>query len=150
MGSIVRQSGKYKAVVRKKGHRHIYEIFDKLSDARSFINRVESEIQQKKFKDISEAANTSLRTVLHRYIREKLQNKKDKKRERSKFNVILRHDIVKRMLEVQSSTISIYGSKCETTYAGLEKVPLVLPLDTLFILIKTRILAFILYLLSQK
>ena len=100
MGSIVRQSGKYKAVVRKKGHRHIYEIFNKLSDARSFINKVESDIQQMKYKDISEAANTSLRTVLHRYIREKLQNKKDKKRERSKFNVILRHDICRRMLSV--------------------------------------------------
>ena len=47
MGSIVRQSGKYKAVVRKKGHRHIYEIFNKLSDARSFINKVESDIQLK-------------------------------------------------------------------------------------------------------
>ena len=37
MGSIVRQSGKYKAVVRKKGHRHIYEIFDKISDAQSYL-----------------------------------------------------------------------------------------------------------------
>lgn len=109
MGSIVRQSGKYKAVVRRKGHRHIYEIFDKLSDARSFINKVESDIQQKKFKDISEAANTSLRIVLHRYIREKLQHKQDKKRERSKFNVILRHDIVKRMLaELRTSDFAKY------------------------------------------
>ena len=39
MGTIVRQSGKYKAVVRRKGHRHIYEIFNKLSDARSFMIR---------------------------------------------------------------------------------------------------------------
>ena len=46
MGTIVRQSGKYKAVVRRKGHRHIYEIFDKLSDARSFINKVFSGISQ--------------------------------------------------------------------------------------------------------
>ena len=35
MGTIVRQSGKYKAVVRRKGHRYIYEIFDKLSDTTS-------------------------------------------------------------------------------------------------------------------
>ena len=39
MGTIVRQSGKYKAVVRRKGHGHIYETFDKISDARSFIIR---------------------------------------------------------------------------------------------------------------
>ena len=109
MGSIVRQSGKYKAVVRRKGHRHIYEIFNKLSDARSFINKVESDIQQKEFKDISEANNTSLRVVLHRYIREKLQHKQDKKRERSKFNAILRHDIVKIMLgELRTSDFAKY------------------------------------------
>ena len=40
MGTIVRQSGKYKAVVRRKGHGHIYEIFDKLSDARSLSYKI--------------------------------------------------------------------------------------------------------------
>ena len=98
MASLTKYRGRWKASIRRKGHRPIYETFDKISDAHSFINKVESDIQQKKFKDISEANNTSLRTVLHRYIREKLQNKKDKKRERSKFNVILRHDICRRML----------------------------------------------------
>ena len=76
MASLTKYRGRWKVSVRRKGHRGIYETFDKISDARSFINKVESEIQQKKFKDISEATNTSLRTVLHRYIREKLQNKK--------------------------------------------------------------------------
>ena len=40
MGTIVRQSGKYKAVVRRKGHRHIYEIFDKISDAPSLSYKI--------------------------------------------------------------------------------------------------------------
>ena len=35
---------------------------------------------------------------MHRYIREKIENKKDKKRERSKLNVILRHTIVNHTL----------------------------------------------------
>ena len=86
MASLKKYRGRWSVKIRRKGHRGIYETFDKISDARSFINKVESEIQQKKFKDISEANNTSLRIVLH---------KQDKKRERSKFNVILRHDIVK-------------------------------------------------------
>ena len=83
MASLKKYRGRWSVKIRRKGHRGIYETFDKISDARSFINKVESDIVQQKYKDISEAANTTLRTVLHRYIREKLQNKKDKKRERS-------------------------------------------------------------------
>ena len=109
MASLTKYRGRWTASIRRKGHRPIYETFNKISDARSFINKTESEIVQKKFKDISEAANTSLRTVLHRYIREKLQNKKDKKRERSKFNVILRYDICRRMLaELRTSDFAKY------------------------------------------
>jgi len=109
MASLTKYRGRWKASVRRKGHRPIYETFDKISDARSFINKVESDIVQQKYKDISEAANTSLRTILHRYIREKLKDKADKKRERSKFNVILRHDIVKRMLaELRTSDFAKY------------------------------------------
>ena len=40
MGTIVKQSGKYKAVVHRKGHRHIYEIFDKISDAPSLSYKI--------------------------------------------------------------------------------------------------------------
>ena len=109
MATLRKRKGKWTVEIRRKGHRKIYATFVQKSDARSFINKTESDIQQSKFKDISEAANTSLRTVLHRYIREKLQNKKDKKRERSKFNVILRHDICRRMLsELRTSDFAKY------------------------------------------
>ena len=73
MASLTKYRGRWKASIRRKEHRPIYETFNKISDARGFINKVESDIQQQKYKDISEATNTSLRTVLHRYIREKLQ-----------------------------------------------------------------------------
>ena len=109
MASLKKYRGRWSVKIRRKGHRGIYETFDKISDARSFINKVESDIVQQKYKDISEAANTTLRTILHRYIREKLKDKADKKRERSKFNVILRHDIVKRMLaELRTSDFAKY------------------------------------------
>ena len=109
MASLTKYRGRWSVKIRRKGHRGIYETFDKISDARSFINKVESDIVQQKYKDISEAANTTLRTILHRYIREKLKDKSDKKRERSKFNVILRHDIVKRMLaELRTSDFAKY------------------------------------------
>ena len=109
MASLKKYRGRWSVKIRRKGHRGIYETFDKISDARSFINKVESDIVQQKYKDISEAANTTLRTILHRYIREKLKDKADKKRERSKFNVILRHDIVKRTLaELRTSDFAKY------------------------------------------
>jgi|TARA_R110000824_G_scaffold7065_1_gene32269 integrase len=109
MATLRKYRGKWSVAIRRKGHRAIYESFEQKSDARSFINKTESEIQQNKFKDISEAANTTLRTVLHRYIREKLKTKTDKGRERSKFNVILRDEICKYMLaELKSSDFAKY------------------------------------------
>ena len=47
--------------------------------------------------------------MLHRYIREKIENKKDKQRERSKLNVILRHHIIKHNLsELKTSDFAKY------------------------------------------
>ena len=109
MASLRQRNGRWTVSIRHRGQRAIYETFNKKSDALRFINKVESEIQQKKYKDISESSKTSLRLVLHRYIREKLKNKPDKARERSKFNVILRHGICKKMLtELRISDFSKY------------------------------------------
>ena len=109
MASLRQRLGRWTVSIRHRGQRAIYETFDKKSDALRFINKVESEIQQRRYKDISEASKTSLRVVLHRYIREKIANKVDKARERSKFNVILRHDICKKMLtELRTSDFAKY------------------------------------------
>ena len=86
MASLRKRLGRWTVSIRHRGHRGVYETFDLKSDAQSFINKVESEIQQKKYKDISEASNTSFKTVLNRYLREKIKNKSDKRRERSKLN----------------------------------------------------------------
>jgi len=78
MATLRKRKGNWTVSIRRKGVRSIYQTFNNKSDARSFINKVESEIQQQKYKDISEAANTTFKVVLHRYIREKIENKKDK------------------------------------------------------------------------
>ena len=109
MATLRKRKGKWTVEIRRKGHRKVYGTFVQKSDARSFINKTESDIQQKKFKDISEAANTTFKVALHRYIREKIENKKDKKRERSKLNVILRHTIVNHTLsELRTSDFAKY------------------------------------------
>ena len=38
MASLKRYRGRWSVKIRRKGHRGIYETFDKISDARSFIN----------------------------------------------------------------------------------------------------------------
>ncbi len=109
MATLRKRKGKWTVEIRRKGHRKVYGTFVQKSDARSFINKTESDIQQKKFKDISEAANTTFKVALQRYIREKIENKKDKKRERSKLNVILRHTIVNHTLsELRTSDFAKY------------------------------------------
>ena len=109
MATLRKRKGKWTVEIRRKGHRNVYATFVQKSDARGFINKVENEIQQQKYKDISEAANTTFKVVLHRYIREKIENKKDKQRERSKLNVILRHHIVKHnMSELKTSDFAKY------------------------------------------
>jgi len=109
MATLRKRKGKWTVSIRKKSIRPVYQTFDLKSDARSFISKVESDIQQRKYKDVTEAANTTFKVVLHRYIREKIENKKDKQRERSKLNVILRHLIVKYNLsELKTSDFAKY------------------------------------------
>lgn len=75
MATLRKRKGKWTVSIRKKSIRPVYQTFDLKSDARSFISKVESDIQQRKYKDVSEAANTTFKVVLHRYIREKIENK---------------------------------------------------------------------------
>ena len=92
MATLRKREGKWTVSIRKKSIRPVYQTFDLKSDARSFISKVESDIQQRKYKDVSEAANTTFKVVLHRYIREKIEKpkrqvkleQKNKKREKRK------------------------------------------------------------------
>ena len=74
MATLRKRKGKWTVSIRKKSIRPVYQTFDLKSDARSFISKVESDIQQRKYKDVTEAANTTFKVVLHRYIREKIEN----------------------------------------------------------------------------
>lgn len=60
---------------KKKSHQNVYGTFVHKSDAQSFVHKVESEITQNKYKDISEVATTTFKIALNRYIREKIRKK---------------------------------------------------------------------------
>tara|TARA_R100000458_G_scaffold58060_1_gene65335 strand:+ start:640 stop:1647 length:1008 start_codon:yes stop_codon:yes gene_type:complete len=98
MAHIRKRKGKFFVEIRKRYGQKLYATFDKLSDARSFAKETELQIQQNRFRDISEASKTTLKIVIQRYVREIIKNKDDKKRERSKYNVILRSDICRKTL----------------------------------------------------
>ena len=83
MAYIRRRLGKFTVAIRKKHGQRIYKTFDRKSDAQSFAKETELQIQQNRFRDISEASKTTLKLVLHRYLREIIKNKADKKREKS-------------------------------------------------------------------
>ena len=53
MATLRKRKGKWTVEIRRKGHRNVYATFVQKSDARGFINKVENEIQQQKYKDIS-------------------------------------------------------------------------------------------------
>jgi integrase len=109
MGYIRQRKGRWTVEIKKRRGHKIYETFTKKSDALRFMNETETMIQQNKYRDVSEASKTSLRVVLHRYLREIVKDKKEKRRERSKYNVILRNDIVKKHLtELKSSDFAKY------------------------------------------
>ena len=109
MAYIRKRKGRFTVAVRKKHGQKLYRTFDKLSDARSFAKETELKIQQNRYRDISEASKTSLKIVLHRYLREIIKDKSDKRRERSKYNVILRHSICNKILtELRTSDFAKY------------------------------------------
>ena len=47
MATLRKRNGKWHVEIRRKGNRKVYQTFVQKSDARSFINKTESDIQQK-------------------------------------------------------------------------------------------------------
>ena len=60
MAYIRKRLGKFIVVIRKKHGQRIHKTFDRKSDAQSFAKETELQIQQNRFRDISEVSKTSL------------------------------------------------------------------------------------------
>ena len=90
MAYIRKRKGKFSVAIRRKHGQRLYRTFDLKSDAQCFAKEAELQIQQNRFRDISEASKTTLKIVLHRYLREIIKNKADKKREVAGLEALLR------------------------------------------------------------
>ncbi len=68
------------------------------TDAIKWARQVEIQLDQSRYRDTSNASKTTLRSVLERHLTERVRTVREPKKERSRFNVVCRHDIVKRYL----------------------------------------------------
>ena len=77
MASITKRCGKYRALIRIKGHTPVSKTFNVRADARVWARQIETDIQRGVFLDVTEAQRTQLADALDRYERDVLPNKKD-------------------------------------------------------------------------
>ena len=66
----------YYARVRVKGYKEISATFDRLTDARIWANRIESDMKTGKYIDISESIKHTLGDLIDKYLKEKLSQRR--------------------------------------------------------------------------
>ena len=95
---IRKRKGRYTVSVRHVGFRSINKTFAKLSDGRSWGRQVEVQLQQKRYKDISNASKATLKSVLERHLAERVKLIRAPKKEAARFNTICKSKIVDKFL----------------------------------------------------
>ena len=95
---IRKRLGKYFVEIKRQGHKKIYKTLNQKSDAMKWGRSVELQLDQSRYRDTSNASKTTLLSVMERHLKERLRVVRAPKKEQSRFNVIKKHDIVKRSL----------------------------------------------------
>ena len=73
-------------------HKNIYKTFIQKTDTIKRGRPVEIQLVQPRYRDTSNAQKTVLKSVLERYLAERLRIVKDQGKEKSRFNIIMRDD----------------------------------------------------------
>ena len=95
---IRKRKGRYSVSIRHAGAKAINKTFAKKSDAHKFGFEVELQLQRKRYKDTSNASKTTLKSVLERHLAERLGEVRQPKKEQSRFNTIVKSDVVNKFL----------------------------------------------------
>jgi integrase len=103
--NIRKRNGRYQVQIRRRGHKSISKSFTQKSDALKWARAVEIQLDQSHYRDTSNASKTTLLSVLERHLQERLRVVREPNKEQSRFNVIVKHDIVKRYLSNLSPQI---------------------------------------------
>ena len=70
---IRKRKGRYTVSIRHVGFRSINKTFAQKSDAQKWGRQVEVQLEQKRYKDISNASKTTLKSVLERHLAERVK-----------------------------------------------------------------------------
>ena len=73
-----RKNGRFTATIRIKGYKNLSATFDRLTDARTWANGIESDMRTGKYIDVSETIKHTLGDLIDRYIKEKLNQRNPK------------------------------------------------------------------------
>jgi len=95
---IRKRLNKYYVEIKRQGHKDIYKTFKQKSDAMKWGRSVEIQLDQSRYRDTSNASKTTLKSVMERHLKERLRLVREPKKEQSRYNVIIKNDIVKRYL----------------------------------------------------
>ena len=95
---IRKRKGRYTVSIRHVGFRSINKTFAHLSDGRSWGRQVEVQLEQKRYKDISNASKTTLKSVLERHLAERVKLVRAPKKEAARFNTICKSKIIEKFL----------------------------------------------------
>ena len=95
---IRRRLGQYFVAIKRQGNNKTYNTCKQKSYARRWGRSVAIHLDQSRYKDTSNASKTTLKTVRERHLKERLRLVREPKKEQSRYNVIIKNDIVKRYL----------------------------------------------------
>ena len=110
--NIRKRNGRYTVQVRRLGFKSITKTFAQKSDAHKWGRQVEVQLEQKRYKDISNASKTTLRSVLERHLTERMKLVRAPKKERARFNTICKSKIVEKFLsELMPGNFAEYRDK---------------------------------------
>ena len=109
---IRKRKGRYTVSIRHVGFKSINKTFAHLSDGRSWGRQVEVQLEQKRYKDISNASKTALKSVLERHLAERMRLARAPKKEKARFNTICKSKIINRFLsDLTPSNFADYRDK---------------------------------------
>ena len=110
--NIRKRNGRYQVQVRRLGYKLISKTFAQKSDGLTWGRQVEVQLEQKRYKDISNASKTTLKSVLERHLAERMKLVRAPKKERARFNTICKSKIVDKFLsELTPSNFAEYRDK---------------------------------------
>ena len=109
---IRKRNGQYTVTIRRVGSKHIYKTFAQKSDAHKWGRQVEVQLEQKRYKDISNASKTTFKSVLVRHLEDRMKLVRAPKKEAARFNTICKSKIIDTFLsDLTPSNFAEYRDK---------------------------------------